>query len=257
LKKHILNSILDPAASDDEGDPPPPTYVQEQAELRSEMVQAFRDAVTTVGGAVGEEEDDLLVLREMREEDGEKNYTEFLKREAGAEIERFLGGRQGVKDDDVYVEVADEQVEHEEEMEPRGEEKKKRKRKKKGNGSDGGGDVAGKSKNGEEKVKGRKDKEREDQDFLIKCALSPVTYRTDLIAFSYILNRGWVDKTKNRLPTYKEVIGDGGEVINEGNEGRLYDALEEEDKFDEVAEEFETSYNFRFEEPYVTRLLPI
>lgn len=74
------------------------------------------------------------------------------------------------------------------------------------------------------------------------------TYTT----FSYILNRGWVDKSKNRIPTYKEITGGVGsddEAADENGEEKLYDALEDEDEFDEVAEEFEQSYNFRFEEP--------
>ena len=58
---------------------------------------------------------------------------------------------------------------------------------------------------------------------------------------SYILNQGWVDKSKSRVPTYKEVTGSYSE------DGM--DDLDKENEFDEVAEEFETSYNFRFEEP--------
>ena len=84
--------------------------------------------------------------------------------------------------------------------------------------------------------------------------------------FSYILNRGWIDKSSKRLPTYKEITSSrkGKEkVLEDDSEEETFDARSEqsedeidEDEFDEVAERFETSYNFRFEEPYVYVLLP-
>ena len=81
---------------------------------------------------------------------------------------------------------------------------------------------------------------------------------------SYILNRGWIDRSARRLPTYAEVTdvkkhkdkgkakavidGDlsqeeGVQVAESGTE------LVADDDFDDLAEDFEASYNFRFEEP--------
>ena len=82
---------------------------------------------------------------------------------------------------------------------------------------------------------------------------------------SYILNRGWIDRSARRLPTYAEVTdvkkhkGDKGkpkatieddlsqeegvQVADSGTE------LIADDDFDDLAENFEASYNFRFEEP--------
>ncbi|KAG2133678.1 KRI1-like family C-terminal-domain-containing protein [Suillus bovinus] len=50
---------------------------------------------------------------------------------------------------------------------------------------------------------------------------------------NYILNRGWIDKSAERLPTYKDIA----------------DTEQDDDEFEEIADAFENSYNFRFEEP--------
>lgn len=77
-----------------------------------------------------------------------------------------------------------------------------------------------------------------------------------LMCHSYILNRGWIDKTIERVPTYKDIVGEDKPAPGESEEGNHqagpshpWGELEEEDEFDEKAEEFETAYNFRFEEP--------
>ena len=84
-----------------------------------------------------------------------------------------------------------------------------------------------------------------------------------LILCSYILNRGWIDREAKRIPTYREVTGlknkrgsevevIGGSDAEDGEEGgggaESVD-LDEEDEFDDMADNFESSYNFRFEEP--------
>ena len=32
----------------------------------------------------------------------------------------------------------------------------------------------------------------------------------DIVYFSYILNRGWVDKDSKKVPTYKDIVGAAG-----------------------------------------------
>ncbi|KAG9080924.1 hypothetical protein FRC06_005996, partial [Ceratobasidium sp. 370] len=88
----------------------------------------------------------------------------------------------------------------------------------------------------EGKKKGRRKerKEETDQEFLM----------------NYILNRGWIDKSERRLPTYREVVGPDPklEVNNDINKTEENNGLDE-DEFDEIADRFESTYNFRFEEP--------
>jgi len=77
--------------------------------------------------------------------------------------------------------------------------------------------------------------------------------------YSYILNRGWIDRSARRIPTYKEVtvgatflndpdppVTASGPDVGVDPNGNI---PEDDDEFDEVAERFESSYNFRFEEP--------
>lgn len=77
-------------------------------------------------------------------------------------------------------------------------------------------------------------------------------------ANSYILNRGWIDKSGSHVPTYDEVVADE-EVKGEPSRPRRPAGVSDEqpwgvldeDEFDDKADEFEAQYNFRFEEPYV------
>ncbi|KAE9408719.1 Krr1-domain-containing protein [Gymnopus androsaceus JB14] len=76
---------------------------------------------------------------------------------------------------------------------------------------------------------------------------------------NYILNRGWIDRSAHRVPTYKEVIsskskGKGKAVEEEDDSPDGNDALpmtdsEGEEEFEDIVDRFESSYNFRFEEP--------
>ena len=68
---------------------------------------------------------------------------------------------------------------------------------------------------------------------------------------NYILNRGWLDKKSKHRPSYKEIVADTEEDAGPapGPSGANAQPLldDSEDEF-ERAEEFETQYNFRYEE---------
>ena len=84
-------------------------------------------------------------------------------------------------------------------------------------------------------------------------------------AHSYIFKRGWIDRTKQRIPTYDEIVDSsrsskrkmselcddesGSEERNDGLDVEHGPTLSDEEDFDELVDAFETSYNFRFEEP--------
>jgi protein KRI1 len=72
-----------------------------------------------------------------------------------------------------------------------------------------------------------------------------------LISHSYILNRGWIDRSSGRVPTYKEVVSTSA-VSNEdekSDDDQAPAGDEEDEDFEDVVDHFESSYNFRFEEP--------
>ena len=90
---------------------------------------------------------------------------------------------------------------------------------------------------------------------------------------SYILNRGWIDRSSPHVPTYDEVTAGSSKRKSKVNEVNAEDGDDivglidiigadgqededdsdngdfDEEEFDEIAENFESSYNFRFEEP--------
>ena len=86
------------------------------------------------------------------------------------------------------------------------------------------------------------------------------------ISRSYIFNRGWIDRSNRRVPTYNEIVGfssrqskrkpvvsqtepDSDGEVDQSSDADRGATLSDENSFDDLADAFETSYNFRFEEP--------
>ncbi|KAL1744835.1 KRI1-like family C-terminal-domain-containing protein [Schizophyllum fasciatum] len=201
--------------------PEPVTHVEEQRALRDETIAAFHTAVDSA-----DDEDDLLVPREKTKDElerEEEEYRTFLEREVGEDLSHL-----------VSLEAAASTSEPAKEAEDESPKKKKKKEKKE-------------KKASKEAGKGGKSKEEEDHEFLM----------------NYILNRGWMDRESKRIPTYKEVTSgkdkgkqradpdsssDESDDVDE-NAQPTADPEIDEDEFDDIVDRFESSYNFRFEEP--------
>ncbi|KAF9581260.1 hypothetical protein BGW38_001782 [Lunasporangiospora selenospora] len=108
-----------------------------------------------------------------------------------------------------------------------------------------------------QKAKTKADEDAEEEDykrFLIECMGSKKSSATDFenwreyksnpeakgdeaFLMNYILNRGWIDKSQKKTPSYKQIV----------REDELDELEKSEDELD-AAEEFESKYNFRYEE---------
>ncbi|KAF9921721.1 hypothetical protein FBU30_008208 [Linnemannia zychae] len=108
-----------------------------------------------------------------------------------------------------------------------------------------------------QKAKTKEDEEAEEEDykrFLIESMGSksdngtafqdwreyknaPNMDKDEAFLMDYILNRGWIDKNQKKTPHYKEIV----------REDELSDLEKSEEEL-EAAEEFESKYNFRFED---------
>ncbi|KAG8816368.1 hypothetical protein FRC19_000412 [Serendipita sp. 401] len=227
IKQHALNSILDPNGSRTPS-PAPLTYAKEQEILKKETVQAFKSAV--VSGSEDSDEDGFLVPREKTKGEIEQEQEEYR-----AVLQREIGPNVDIKEL-ITVDEGIERIHEAGEGDTTMPSKKKKKRK--------------------DSKQDRAKKEQSDQDFLA----------------NYILNRGWIDQSTRRLPTYDEVtrVKDSKEkhknkkqkegehetasatlvedTPSQGAQENM-DDIDEEDDFDDLTERFESSYNFRFEEP--------
>ncbi|KAJ3800296.1 KRI1-like family C-terminal-domain-containing protein [Lentinula aff. detonsa] len=188
------------------------THAEEQRQLRDETIAAIQQI-----DDVNNEGDDLFVLREKtkdEQEQEEEEYRSFLEREVGGDLKALVSIEESTWKD---------------EAPPITENEKKMKKRK--------------GKNPE--------KAAEDaQEFLM----------------NYILNRGWIDRSTHHVPTYKEVTSsksNGKSKTSNGKEGieenddlpagevmlPTADSDIGEEDFEDIVDRFESSYNFRFEEP--------
>ncbi|KAF8331256.1 Krr1-domain-containing protein [Amanita rubescens] len=207
-----------------------PTHVEEQQVLRNETIAAFHGAVAgeDEDGDESDEGGGLLVPREKTKDEMEREeeeYRAYLKKEVGSDLEDLI----------TVEKVNDEFAQAEKSSDIEVDAKKKKKKK----------------KSKESKVKS---KEQEDHEFLM----------------SYILNRGWIDKSSGHIPTYKEVTSSKKSkskskakspiaLASESDSEAAPDAeggsdagdseLDSDASFESLNDHFESSYNFRFEEP--------
>ncbi|KAI6168731.1 KRI1-like family C-terminal-domain-containing protein [Pisolithus thermaeus] len=225
IRQAALAAVLeDDGAPSRSPSPQPFTHVEEQSILQSETRAAFHSALDSCA-LDDDDEDDFLVPRSRTQDEIEKEeeeYKAFLEREVGEELRELITGDVG--------DITDrhEGITSKESQTGQSDEKQKRKKEKTGS-------------KGDKRSKQSKDKSKEDEDheFLI----------------NYIFNRGWIDRTNRRIPTYAEIVdssnpskstlGVESETKDEENERTFSD----EESFDDLVDAFESSYNFRFEEP--------
>ncbi|KAI0317422.1 KRI1-like family C-terminal-domain-containing protein [Amylostereum chailletii] len=235
MHEHRIAAALEGSRSASPEPADGPTHVEEQERLRKETIAAFHASKDNEGEEEEEEEEEeggLFRLREKTQDEIEKEEEEYRRY-----LEREVDGLEGLieVDEDVDgIRVKDEEADGD--MKNGKADKKKKKSKK-------------------EKGKEKGTLDESDQQFLM----------------NYMLNRGWIDRSAKRLPTFEEITAGAGtsrskktkkgETIKKEDEeeddddkkdGSSDNGNEEnldEDEFDEVAERFESSYNFRFEEP--------
>lgn len=198
---------------------PSPEHAEAETVTHAEEQRRLRDETIAAFHTIDDEDEDFLVPREKTMDEvarEEEEYRRFLEKEVG-DLRELVD----VEGPSAVVEQS-----------PGGgdQDKKERKKRKK--------DKKDKEE-GSSKATGSSKKEQ-DQDFLV----------------NYILNRGWIDRSSKRVPTYGEVTSqsrkgkakadDTDESASERGPGE--DDDEEEEVFDDIVDRFESSYNFRFEE---------
>ncbi|KAF5385845.1 hypothetical protein D9615_002328 [Tricholomella constricta] len=210
--------------------PEPLPHVEEQRALRDETIAAFHNAVPDDDD---DDEDNLLVPREKTQderEQEEEEYHAFLKREVGGDLRELVTA--DINAEETMVTGQDEILEGED---GKGEKKTKKKVKKAKDGEASKDTLPGKSR------------QESDQEFLM----------------NYILNRGWIDRSANHIPTYGEITSpkskgkkaakheeyDSGQDAGGAELLPTADPDLDEEDFEEIVDRFESSYNFRYEEP--------
>ncbi|KAG8221253.1 KRI1-like family-domain-containing protein [Butyriboletus roseoflavus] len=252
IRDAALASVLAEADSHSRSPSPEPhplTHTEEQALLRSETRAAFHGAV---GSEAQGDDDDLLIPRSRTRDEielEEEEYKAFLEREVGEDLHNLVtvGTNEVVGASEDVELVGDGDKKHEGTKKKKG---KKEREKEKERTQENDGAQAKKAT----KKRDKRPKEEVDHEFLM----------------NYIFNRGWVDKSNRRVPTYNEIVesssksskrgstkiqadSDGSDGIDRSSVNEKGEAqgttLSDEDAFDDLADAFETSYNFRFEEP--------
>ncbi|KIY63150.1 Krr1-domain-containing protein [Cylindrobasidium torrendii FP15055 ss-10] len=224
MRQVRLESALN-ATSRSPSPEPELTHVQEQQKLRDETIAAFQ-------ANSDDEDDDLLVPRGKTKDEVEREedeYRAFLEREVGKDLESLITVQQPA--------VLAEEEEAPQSANDKGKNKKDKKKK----------DVSTKTK------------DQENQEFLMRHVDLPVDHDLAYHFRSYIFNRGWIDQSERRIPTYSEVTSSKkatGKAADTGSEAddeeaqrpTIYSDVDEED-FEDTVDRFEASYNYRFEEP--------
>ncbi|ODN99162.1 hypothetical protein I350_07320 [Cryptococcus amylolentus CBS 6273] len=221
LQDYHRKKLLEGKFGEDEEDDEPLTHVESQYRLRQEARSAF--------AGLAEESDDndsdgegFLKKRDKEGDEvdaDDEEYRKFLLEMGGGEeeVKQLLG----MGDQPAILQTVDD----DDEEEP--------------------GQAVAVSKVEKEEMKNERKKKQEmkikdDDDFLM----------------NYILNRGWIDRTDDHVPTYDEVVGkttseepEQVKALKASTSSHPWGSLDDDEDFEDRAEQFETEYNFRFEEP--------